>query len=138
MVFRKGESGNPKGRPRGTRNKATLAALSLIENEGELLTRKAIELALNGDLQALKLCMERLTPPAKERPIEAFNLPQLKDQRSVLEALNSIASKLSQGELLPTEASSICKVLEQYRKHYETAEITERLESLERTLKVRK
>ena len=138
MVFKKGESGNPQGRPVGTRNKSTLAALSLIEDEGEQLTRKAVELALDGDLQALKLCMDRLAPPAKERPLESFKLPQLNDQRSVLEALNVIANRLSVGELLPIEATSICKVLEQYRKHFETTELTERLETLERTLMVRK
>lgn len=137
MVFKKGESGNPQGRPVGTRNKTTLAALSLIEDEGEQLARKAVELALDGDLPALKLCMDRLLPPAKERPLEAFSLPQLNDHRSVLDALDTIANKLSQGELLPAEATSICKVLEQYRKHFETTERTERLETLERTLAVR-
>ena len=137
MVFKKGESGNPQGRPVGTRNKTTLAALSLIEDEGEQLARKAVELSLDGDLPALKLCMDRLLPPAKERPLEAFSLPQLNDQRSVLEALDTIANKLSQGELLPAEATSICKVLEQYRKHFETTELSERLETLERTLMVR-
>ena len=137
MVFKKGESGNPQGRPVGTRNKTTLAALSLIEDEGEQLARKAVELALDGDLPALKLCMDRLLPPAKERPLEAFSLPQLNDQRSVLDALDTIANKLSQGELLPAEATSICNVLEQYRKHFETTERAERLETLERTLAVR-
>ena len=137
MVFKKGESGNPQGRPVGTRNKTTLAALSLIEDEGEQLARKAVELALDGDLPALKLCMDRLLPPAKERPLEAFSLPQLNDQRSVLDALDTLANKLSKGELLPAEATSICKVLEQYRKHFETTELSERLETLERTLMVR-
>jgi hypothetical protein len=137
MTFKKGKSGNPDGRPLGSRNKTTLAALSLIEDEGEQLARKAVELALDGDLPALKLCMDRLLPPAKERPLEAFSLPQLNDQRSVLEALDTIAGKLSQGELLPAEATSICKVLEQYRKHFETTELSERLETLERTLMVR-
>ena len=111
--------------------------MSLIEDEGEQLARKAVELALDGDLPALKLCMDRLLPPAKERPLEAFSLPQLNDQRSVLEALDTIANKLSQGELLPAEATSICRVLEQYRKHFETTELSERLETLERTLMVR-
>ena len=137
MTFKKGKSGNPDGRPLGSRNKTTLAALSLIEDEGEKLARKAVELALDGDLPALKLCMDRLLPPAKERPLEAFSLPQLNDQRSVLDALDTIANKLSLGELLPAEATSICKVLEQYRKHFETTELSERLETLERTLMVR-
>jgi len=89
MTFKKGESGNPEGRPFGSRNKSTLAALSLIEDEGEQLTRKAVELALDGDIQALKLCMDRLAPPIKERPLEGFVLPPITDQRSVLVALES-------------------------------------------------
>ena len=138
MVFKKGESGNPQGRPIGTRNKTTIAALSLIEDEGEQLTRKAVELALNGDIQALKLCMDRLTPPVKERPLNPFILPPITDQRSVLNVLEEIAIKLSGGELLPSESTAVCRVLEQYRKHYETTELAERLDTLERTLKGRK
>ncbi|MEH6552403.1 MAG: hypothetical protein V7744_20705 [Pseudomonadales bacterium] len=52
--------------------------------------------------------------------------------------MDTIANKLSQGELLPAEATSVRKVLEQYRKHFETTELAERLETLERTLVVRK
>src|SRR5690348_2496063 len=43
--FRPGESGNPAGRPRGARNRTTLAAEQLLDGEAEVLTRKAIELA---------------------------------------------------------------------------------------------
>jgi hypothetical protein len=45
----KGVSGNPAGKPRGRRNPATVAAESLLEGEAEALTRKAIDLALDGD-----------------------------------------------------------------------------------------
>lgn len=45
--FRRGKSGNPAGRPRGARNRATLAAEALLEGEAEALTRKAIELAVD-------------------------------------------------------------------------------------------
>ena len=41
-------AGNP-GRPPGARNKATLAALALLEGEAEAITRRAIELAKAGD-----------------------------------------------------------------------------------------
>ena len=53
----KGTSGNPDGRPMGSRNRATLAAQTLLDGEGERLTRKAIELALEGDRAALRLCL---------------------------------------------------------------------------------
>jgi hypothetical protein len=48
MTFVKGQSGNPAGRPPGARNRATLIAEGLFEQEGEALARKAIERALDG------------------------------------------------------------------------------------------
>src|ERR1700726_1785617 len=42
--FEKGRSGNPGGRRRGSRNKATLAAAALLADESEALTRKAVEM----------------------------------------------------------------------------------------------
>jgi Family of unknown function (DUF5681) len=51
--FAPGQSGNPKGRPVGSRNRATLAIDALLDGEGEVLTRKAITLAKAGDMQAL-------------------------------------------------------------------------------------
>jgi hypothetical protein len=60
--FKPGQSGNPSGRPKGARHRTTVAIEALLEGEGEALTRKAIELAKSGDMQALRLCMDRLAP----------------------------------------------------------------------------
>jgi hypothetical protein len=57
--FSRGTSGNPAGRPSGSRNKATLLMEAMLEGEVEQLARKAIELAKKGDTQALRLCLER-------------------------------------------------------------------------------
>src|SRR6476659_8342128 len=48
MAFQKGESGNPQGKPKGTRHRVTIAAEILLEGEAEAITRKAIELAKAG------------------------------------------------------------------------------------------
>ena len=53
--FIKGQSGNPAGRPRGSRNRATRAMQTLLDGEAQALTRKAVELALEGDTTALRL-----------------------------------------------------------------------------------
>ncbi len=60
----KGHSGNPAGKKPGTRNATTLAAQMLLEGEAEALMRKAVEKALDGDgdIAALRLCLERLIP----------------------------------------------------------------------------
>ena len=62
MQFQKGESGNPAGRPRGARNRTTILLQKLLEDDGEALARKAIDLAKGGDLVALRMCMDRLCP----------------------------------------------------------------------------
>jgi hypothetical protein len=65
--YEKGRSGNPAGRQTGSRNKATLAAAALLAGQSEALTRRAVELALAGDPTAMRLCLERLLPPCRER-----------------------------------------------------------------------
>lgn len=62
-------AGNP-GKPQGTRHKATRAAEALLEGEAEALTRKAIEAALEGDIAALRICLDRIVPIRKSRPIQ--------------------------------------------------------------------
>jgi hypothetical protein len=58
MTFKPGQSGNPDGRPKGARNRATIAAERLLDGEADTLTRKAIQLAQQGDTTALRLCIE--------------------------------------------------------------------------------
>jgi uncharacterized protein DUF5681 len=67
--FRRGSSGNPAGRPRGSLNQATRAAGLLLDGEAEALTRKAIELALAGDPVVLRLCLDRIVGPRRGRPV---------------------------------------------------------------------
>lgn len=131
MAWKPGESGNPSGRPMGSRNRATLAAQAILEGDAEALSRKAVEMAIGGDIQALRLCLERIVPRAKDAPISGLKLPELNSAEDVLEAITLVARMLSEGELLPSEASSVCVVLEQYRRHYEITEIEIRLKKLE-------
>ena len=72
--FERGKSGNPKGRPKGARNNATVLAEALLYGEVEAITRKVIDKALEGDMTALRLCLDRLLAPRRERPV-AFKLP---------------------------------------------------------------
>jgi hypothetical protein len=61
MPFEKGESGNPAGRPRGARNRATLLIESLLADDAEAIGRKAVEMAKGGDLGAIRLRVEAQT-----------------------------------------------------------------------------
>jgi hypothetical protein len=65
--FTKGHSGNPQGRRPGSRNKATEVAELLLDSEAETLTRRAVELALDGQLGALRLYLDSIIPPRRQR-----------------------------------------------------------------------
>ncbi len=103
MAFKKGQSGNPKGKPKGAMNKTTLAAQLLLDGEAQEITLKVIELAKQGNPMALKLCLERVLPPRKDRPI-SLKLPEVKVAEDVPQALNAILAAVSQGEITPSEA----------------------------------
>jgi Family of unknown function (DUF5681) len=62
-TFAKGNSINPAGRPKGSLNKSTMAALAIMEADAETISRKAVELALGGDLTAIRIVLDRLVAP---------------------------------------------------------------------------
>jgi Family of unknown function (DUF5681) len=117
--FVKGRSGNPRGRPPGARNKKTLAAAVLLDGESEALTRKAVELALAGDPTALRLCIERILPPCRERAVR-FELPPIENAADVSVAMNAVTSALPRGLITPGEAERIANVVETFARAIDT------------------
>jgi hypothetical protein len=130
--FEAGKSGNPNGRPAGSRNKATLAIDALLDGEAAALTRKAIDLAKGGDMQALKLCMDRIVPPRRDRPL-AFALPPIASPGDAATAMGALLKATADGELTPLEAGEVAKLVDTYIRTVETNDLTKRIEQLERT-----
>src|SRR5215472_14183540 len=89
MQFQKGQSGNPAGRPRGSRNKTTVLMQNLLEGEAEAIARKAIEMAKDGDMAAIRVCMDRLASIRRKDPI-AFELPPMDKARDTVAAVAAI------------------------------------------------
>ena len=118
------------GKPRGTRHKATQAVLALLEGEGEALTRKAIEMALQGDSVALRLCLDRIAPPRKDAPVE-FTLPPMKTAHDAAEGAGAVLEAVSLGDLTPIEAVQIMGLVDSYRRTLEITELEARLAALE-------
>jgi hypothetical protein len=131
--WRKGGSGNKAGKPRGARHKATLAAETLLEGEAEALSRKAVELALNGDVSALRLCLDRIVPPRKDRPV-CFELPKMIESKDAVSASAAIVAAVAAGELTPMEASELGKLIESYARTLQAVEFEERLSKLEKAI----
>jgi Family of unknown function (DUF5681) len=128
--FQKGDSGNLKGRKQGSRNKATLAALALLEGDLETITKVCADKAKDGDLMAVKLILDKVIPNAKERRL-SLKLPQMDGAANVPAVLAAVLEAVANGELTPGEGQTITAMLEVYRKGVELNDIEARVKVLE-------
>ena len=129
--FRKGQSGNPNGRPIGARNKATEAAELLLDGEAEALTRKAVELALEGESSALRLCLERIIPPRRGRPVQARRCRRCAAPPISAARWRRSRRRPQQGTITPGEAAELARVVEIFVRAVETSDFERRLRELE-------
>lgn len=131
--FAPGVSGNPAGRPRGSRDPRTVVLAQLLDGEGELITRKLIDQAKSGEPWAVRLCIERLLP-RHERRI-SVDLPKVEKAEDVAEAVASVIELTADGQLTIEEARGFLALLDQQRKAIETGELAVRLEVIEAEMK---
>ena len=118
------------GRPKGSRNKATIAIEILLEGQSEALTQTAISKALEGDSIALRLCMDRIAPPMKDKPVSFF-LPQMQNAIGASQAAGSVLNAVSDGNLTPIEGTRVMGLIDSYRRTLELTDIEQRLQALE-------
>ena len=123
-------SAGNSGRPKGSRNKATIAIESLLRDQAEALTQTAVTKALEDDSVALRLCMERIAPAPKDQAV-SFSLPKMNNALDASEAAGSVLKAVSDGELTPIEATRVMSLIDSYRRTLELTEIEERLRALE-------
>jgi hypothetical protein len=114
----------------GAKHRTTRAVLAMMEGEAEAITRKAIDLALAGDSVAMRLVMERLVSPARERPI-SFQLPAIRTAQDVVQATNAIAAAVAAGEMTSGDAANLCALVSSVGRALELSEIEKRLAAVE-------
>jgi hypothetical protein len=136
MTFQNGESGNPAGRPRGARNKRTLLAEHLLEGDTEAIVRTMIERAKEGDMAAVRLCVDRICPRVTDRPA-GFDLPPLARAADAPPAMAAIAQALADGDLTAAEAADLGKFVASFVRAFAEADLETRLARLETILKNR-
>jgi Family of unknown function (DUF5681) len=128
--FEPGQSGNPNGRPRGTRNRATLAAEALINNKAQDLAEKALELALKGDSAMLRGLLSTFVPPCRERPAE-LDLPKIETAADAIAACSVVFAALAEGNLTPGQAREVMELLSSFARTFQAAELEARVAALE-------
>jgi len=129
-AWKPGQSGNPKGKAAGSRNKATAMVLNLMETGARDITDAVITAAKGGDLTAARMVLDRLAPPAKERSV-SLDMPDTGTAAGVSAAQEAILQAVATGELLPGEAATLAGIVEGRRRALETQELEQRIAALE-------
>jgi hypothetical protein len=94
---------------------------ALLDNQAKALAQKAIQMALEGDPVALRLCLDRICPPRKDRPV-SFPLPRITSAPDAADA-----TAVSNGAITPNEAAEISKVIDGFVKAHQVTELDDRV-----------
>ena len=113
------QKGNP-GRKLGSKNKATLLAAGLAAEQGEEILRKAIELAMGGNVAMIKFLLDRVLP--KERAIQ-LELPPLTYAPDSVDAMAKIVDAVSSGRISPREAADLTQVVSAFTRAIDVTEV---------------
>lgn len=121
---------NLGGNKAGSRHRVTRAIEALLEGQHEALTAKAVEMALEGDTTALRLCLDRLAPPKKDSPL-SLDLPQVKSAKDAVAASSMVLAAVSAGEISPDEAGRVMALLSAHKAIIEAGDHELRIAELE-------
>ena len=131
--FRPGQSGNPNGRPAGSRSKVCVALDALAGGEAEEIVKSMIASAKGGDGQAGRTILERIWPPRKGARLD-FDLPEVTKAEELPSAIASINRQVAEGDISPEEGTLIVGLLDAQRRAIETSELADRVAMLEERL----
>jgi len=129
MSFKKGQSGNPSGRPK----QDTANLKKLLAQHGESVLQKVIDAALEGDLTACKLVLDRLYPGIKSQAMPV-NIPV---GATLPETGNSVVTETMSGNVPPDIGASLITALSNQAKLVEFTELSLRLARIEQQLGAR-
>jgi len=123
--FQGGACPNPKGRPRGSRNKSTLLLLESLGEKSPDLLKKMIERAESGDVNALRFLLERLLPVCKSAPVDV-SLPD--DPERAASLLVGLAAS---GQIPAGEAVHLAELVRLHSDLTDLKSLAARIEALE-------
>src|SRR5688572_25188637 len=121
--------GNP-GKPQGARRKLTLAMEEILARAALPMVERAVALAREGQIGALKLCLDRLSPPRKDSPVE-FDLPVIDGAEDAQRASTFILAAVAGGDLTPAEGTAMMSLLVAHKGIVEAGDHERRLAALE-------
>jgi hypothetical protein len=105
-------------------------AEALLDGEAEALVKKAVGLAQEGNLTALRLCLERILPPRRDRVVQ-FVMPKIKGAEDAAKAFAALTAAVAEGTLTLSEAGDLSRLIDNQVRALEASDLERRLHLLE-------
>jgi hypothetical protein len=106
--------------------------MNLLKNEEQPLTRRAIEAAMNGNVQMMQFCLSRiLPPPPRDEPVRLDGMPVCVDMTSSKDLSLYVLQKLADGKLTPSQANAISGIVERHIRCLQVTDLEHRLSLIE-------
>jgi hypothetical protein len=131
--FRPGTSGNPSGRPKGSRDARTVALAELVDGSGEAIVKKLCAAAEAGEPWAVRVVIEKILPRLERRVV--VEIDRVETAGEVAHAVAQVIELAASGDLSIEEARAFLQLLEVQRRAIETSDLAVRLELLEQAQK---
>lgn len=115
--FQRGCSGNPSGKPRGTRNRATILLETITHGDLDAIIATIVDKAKAGDLVAAKLILDRVAPPPKSRTVsvELSPIGQWDGGDTALQSYRTIIEAVASSQISPAEGLELTSLIEAHR-----------------------
>jgi len=82
---------------------------------------------------AMRLCIERIRPPCRERTVK-FESPPIESAADIAPAMKAVTSALAAGTITPGEAATIAAVVDTFVRAIEATDFERRLKIVEADL----
>lgn len=123
--FKKGVSGNPKGRPKGSVNKINM----LIKEQLPEVIKSLIQQVKDGDINASGLLLKYSMPVPKS--VELFPEIEVPDDALLSQKIAIVEKLLMTGAITSEQAKSMCEALKEINNNIESSRMTEALISVQ-------
>ena len=123
-----GQSGNPRGRPVGSRNKKNVIAEEF-EKDGSAVARVVMGAALEGDMQAANMVLQRLSPPLRARAEKVTF--ELTPDAPLHQQANQVLASVAEGAIDPETGKLLIDCIQSVAGIRAVDELEARLQALE-------
>lgn len=131
--FRAGQSGNPAGKPKGTRSRVNRLAELIQDADAEAIAQAVIGAAKEGDMVAARLVLDRLAPIRRGAPI-SFDLPPITTEADAVTAMGGVLAAVAEGQITPEEGQAVAGLIASFLDTVKVNDHAERLRAIEERL----